>query len=420
MHREGDSNHYWIEAIESIKRSTKFKSDFYNNGYEKTINNVDIPSELAAKIKQLCKNNQFLMYTFLVAGISIELYKYSLTKGVAVGILGHKISGQDEIIRNKVLPLGIKVDAEYTCKEYMKDLRAKILKVYEMQDDLSLEYLKSKTICNDPMDISPISIGLKGFHSDKIINYVQDSSKNEMAISVDLREEKLQISVTYNAKLYRKKTIEGFTERYLKILKDIAANFEDKILFIDMISEYEKNRVLKEFNNTEVDFKKNKTISEVFQQQVSLNPENIAVVFQERQLTYGELNEKSNQIAETLRNKGVKANTLVGIMLERSPEMIIALLAVLKAGGAYLPIDYKYPQNRIQYILDDSKAQIILTSEALKEKFRSDTDLLYMEDSSIYRQRRTNLEVINNEESLAYVIYTSGSTGRPKGVMISL
>ncbi|PFJ12093.1 AMP-binding protein, partial [Bacillus cereus] len=121
--------------------------------------------------------------------------------------------------------------------------------------------------------------------------------------------------------------------------------------------------LLYEFNDTKVDYPKEKTIHQLFQEQVERTPENIAVVFENQQLTYWELNEKSNQVAALLREKGVKSNTVVGIMVERSIEMIVGMMAILKAGGAYLPIDPEYPEDRRRYMLEDSGIEILLKQE---------------------------------------------------------
>jgi amino acid adenylation domain-containing protein len=147
-------------------------------------------------------------------------------------------------------------------------------------------------------------------------------------------------------------------------------------------------------------------------------PNNIAVVFEDKKLTYKELNEKANRLAKTLRERGVKPDDIVAIMAERSLDMIVGIMAILKAGGAYLPIDPEYPEDRIKYIFEDSKADIILTQNKFMEKVLLDGQKIRLEDESAYADEGDNLEIINTSKDLAYVIYTSGSTGLPKGVMI--
>lgn len=179
-----------------------------------------------------------------------------------------------------------------------------------------------------------------------------------------------------------------------------------------------KTKILSKFNETEADFPADKTVQELFEEQVLRSPDNLAVVFREERLTYRELNEKSNQLARVLREKGVKADSIVGILFERSLEMIIAIFAVLKAGGAYLPIDPQYPQDRIKYLLEDGGLKILLTCLDGVSGRELGVEVIDLRDRTLFAGDASNPGKINAPADLAYVIYTSGSTGRPKGVMI--
>ncbi|WP_142347078.1 amino acid adenylation domain-containing protein, partial [Bacillus thuringiensis] len=147
-------------------------------------------------------------------------------------------------------------------------------------------------------------------------------------------------------------------------------------------------------------------------------PDHLAVVFEDQQLTYRELNERANQLARTLRKEGVQADQLVGIIAKHSLEMVIGILAVSKAGGAYVPIDPQYPEERIQYVLKDSKARIVLVHGDVQPPISYDGVIISLSESQSYDKQKTNLEPISHGKDLAYVIYTSGSTGNPKGVLI--
>jgi hypothetical protein len=157
----------------------------------------------------------------------------------------------------------------------------------------------------------------------------------------------------------------------------------------------------------------------LFEEQVEKTPDNIAVVFEDKQLTYRELNSRANSLAGVLRDKGAGTDSIVGIMLERSLEMIIGIMAILKAGGAYLPIDPGYPEERIQFMLEDSSTRILLTQSRFKNN-ASETkcEIIVLEEQGLYTGDGSNLKNVNTSRDLAYVIYTSGSTGKPKGVMI--
>jgi amino acid adenylation domain-containing protein len=179
-----------------------------------------------------------------------------------------------------------------------------------------------------------------------------------------------------------------------------------------------KTTLLADVNNTKVEYPKQMLIHQLFEQQVEKDAEHTALIFEKDKLTYQELNIRANQLARSLRNKGIRADSIVGIMVERSVEMIVGILAILKAGGAYMPIDPTVPQSRIAYMLEDSKASIIVTQTQFIEHIQFYGDVLDLNDTSIYALEEHNLSPISAPHNLAYVIYTSGSTGNPKGVMI--
>lgn len=175
---------------------------------------------------------------------------------------------------------------------------------------------------------------------------------------------------------------------------------------------------MEQYSN-ESELHKEKTINELFEEQVARTPESKALIFKDKVMTYRQLNEKSEQLAKLLRAKNIGADRIVGIMTRRSMEMIVAIFAVLKAGGAYLPIDPDYPEERVQYMLQDSGADIILTQKGLINKIEFLGEKIDIEDEVNYYSPDIHLPATRNKsDNLAYVIYTSGSTGNPKGVMI--
>nr|WP_325050189.1 AMP-binding protein [Cohnella faecalis] len=185
------------------------------------------------------------------------------------------------------------------------------------------------------------------------------------------------------------------------------------------MTEEEKRQLLHEFNDTKASYPADQTIHGLFEEQVKKTPDHTAVVLESESLTYAELNGRANQLARVLRGKGVGADRIVGILAERSLEMIVGILGILKAGGAYLPIDPDYPAERIGYMLEDSGADILLTQKRLEAKTMGFAgEVLHVDDERLYALDDTNLEHTGSSKDLAYVIYTSGSTGKPKGVMI--
>jgi len=189
---------------------------------------------------------------------------------------------------------------------------------------------------------------------------------------------------------------------------------------VQVLSERERHQILYEWNDTHVEFPDACT-HELFERQVARDPDAVAVVFKDRQLSYQQLNQRANQVAHSLRKRGVGPEVLVGVCLERSPEMVIALLGVWKAGGAYVPLDPAYPQARLSFTTSDSGVKMLLTDEKCKHLFPSFSDRVVCLDSgwpAIARESTSNLAPAAVPSNLAYVMYTSGSTGQPKGALI--
>ena len=181
------------------------------------------------------------------------------------------------------------------------------------------------------------------------------------------------------------------------------------------LTEEERELVLHRFNDTAADYPRDKTVIDLFEEQVQRTPDNVAVVFEDTQLTYAELNAKANQLARKLRDLGVKPDDFVAMLTERSLEMIIGIYGILKAGGAYVPMDPTYPEERIRFMLEDCKPKAVLTYHTAVE---TDIPVIDLADSEVWTGMPENIEHVNKPSDLAYCIYTSGTTGKPKGVLV--
>ncbi|MDZ8224136.1 non-ribosomal peptide synthetase [Nostoc sp. ChiVER01] len=233
----------------------------------------------------------------------------------------------------------------------------------------------------------------------------------------------------YSTDLFDSSTIERMTGHFVTLLEGIVANPKERISQLPMLTQVEQHQLLVEWNSTQVDYPFDKCIHELFEEQVKRTPDAVAIIFDNQQLTYQQLNCRANQLAHYLQSLGVKPDTLVGICVERSLLMVVGLLGILKAGGAYVPLDPDYPQERLSFMLEDAQVPVLLTQQQLLEKLPQhqaqvvclDTDWqsisLSSQDNAIVQLTVgiTKVQTTN----LAYVIYTSGSTGRPKGVLIS-
>ncbi len=256
-------------------------------------------------------------------------------------------------------------------------------------------------------------------------------AKFDLSIHIDDSQEELKIQISYVPALFRKETIERFITHYKRLLTQLVEFPEKPYSQFSLLSIEEHQRILFQWNKTDKDYPREKTINQLFQEQVERTPGNIALTHNEQRLTYLELNERSNQLARHIRGEYQRrakqpllGDALIALYLDRSLELVIGIFAVLKAGGAYIPIDTNYPQDRVDYILDDTQTELILTQKHLRQSNHS--QLPYEKVISIDltedvygSENKSNLPEFSKSTDLAYVIYTSGTTGKPKGATIA-
>jgi len=253
---------------------------------------------------------------------------------------------------------------------------------------------------------------------------VQVHEKTNYPLSIIIgAAEQINIRFSYNAALLHEAYVQEIKTHFENALLQVIASVDTRLCDISLLSVAEADKLLTGFNNTATDYPKDQGIVELFEKQVAKTPQAVAVVFEDEQLTYTELNERSNQLAHYLRGKRVKAETLVPICMERSIEMIVGILGILKAGGAYVPIDPTYPKERIRFMLEDTVGELVISSKESRSKLPAlenmEVILIDKQWPLISRQPADNLPNPAKPHHLAYVMYTSGSTGTPKGVMVT-
>jgi len=248
------------------------------------------------------------------------------------------------------------------------------------------------------------------------------TTKFDLGLSMEEREQGIVGEWQYNTDLFDASTISRMADHFQMLMSTIAGDADRRIGELPLLTPAEEWQVLVEWNETAEEYPKDKCIHQLFEEQAERTPENIALVFEDKQLSYRELNARANQLARHLQRLGVGPEKMVGICLERSIEMVVAVMGILKAGGAYVPLDPKYPSGRLAYILEDTAVSVLLTQESLVNKLPSWFGQTLCLDSvweSIKLESEENLNTIIDPNHLAYIIYTSGSTGKPKGVMVT-
>jgi amino acid adenylation domain-containing protein len=322
--------------------------------------------------------------------------------------------------------------AEKTSKEFLLEVKDRALKAYENQDyqfedlveELSVERNASRNPLFDVMfvlqniDIPKIKLPELTL---KPGNNINRTSKFDLNLQVVEIREKLDFFLEYSTRLFKKETIEKFIRYFKVIVSSVLEAPGTRLGDIDIIGEKEREEILRLSRGKKDIYDKAVTVHRLFEEKVKESNEKTAIVFEDKTLTYNQLNAKANQLARFLRRKGVDSNTIVGLMMNRSVEMIIGVLAILKAGGAYLPVDIEYPPELKKYMLNDSGTSLLLTNyekESLSGFIPGNWDVFDIRDTAIYTGNEENLKHVSKGADLLYVIYTSGTTGRPKGVML--
>jgi non-ribosomal peptide synthetase component F len=225
--------------------------------------------------------------------------------------------------------------------------------------------------------------------------------------------------LNYATALFDQGTIERQRDYLLRMLEAMVADSQQKVARIEIIGPEERQQLLEEWNATEVDFGRDVCIHELFERQVEQTPDNMAVECGSQEITYRELDRRANQLAHYLQKQGIGPEMVVGIWVERSMEMVIGLLGVLKAGAAYMPLDGNYPEERLEYMIEDARVSLMLVGKEQEKRLpRVWVPVVVMdgEDREWEREEEGRVQSGANGQNLAYVIYTSGSTGKPKGV----
>ncbi len=229
----------------------------------------------------------------------------------------------------------------------------------------------------------------------------------------------------YHQDRFQREDIERLQRHFEVLLRSAVKDLDTPIGELEILSEADRNQLIGVFNDTAADYQKGKCIHQLFEEQVMRTPDNLALVFGDRQMSYATLNAKANQLARHLQKLGVGSETIVGLCLERSLEMVVGILGILKAGGAYVPLDPTYPKERLAFMLAETQAAVLLTQERVREhlpelaaEHSAQVIAIDADWETIAQESEENLTSEATAENLAYVIYTSGSMGKPKGVMI--
>ena len=383
--------------------------------------------ELIDALKLLSHNTDTTLYMTLVAAFKIVLQRYSCQDDILIGSTTYDHTNRDGQLPNDVLvnTLVLRTDLSRnpTFLDLLKQVSTTIINA-DTHANVPFEYLiKELNIEHDTIQvlITLEPSQLMAPRGQTIPSADINATNFNIALKLSEQPDGLDIQLEYNTNLWNPETVQRMVDHWRTILETVATDPTQHIADLPMLTEAERKQLLVTWNDTTVDYPAYTTLCQLFEAQVERRPDATAVTSIDGTLSYQELNGKANRLARMLRKRGVQADTLVGICMDRSTDMLVALLGILKAGGAYVPIDPAYPADRIAYMLQDSQVQCLLTQQHLVPLLAPTAATIIcldLDQDQIAQEAAENVTHTITADNLAYILYTSGSTGRPKGVQI--
>jgi amino acid adenylation domain-containing protein len=434
-----DLGQFWIRQFKEGVPVLDIPPDFTrpaNRTTKSACFDIKVDHVLLSDIKTLSTSQSCSLPITFRAAFEIMLYQVSGQDELVLGLpsAGQPLTGNYSLMGHCVnlLPLKSKLQSDYSFTEYLRERKLSTLDAYDHQQFTFGSLLKILNIPRDPSRVPLVSavFGMdaginKASHMEglktKVIYNKRDYENFELFVNTTAEEEEFKFEWTYNTQLFREDSIRAMSDKFISILYTVVKDPEIKINDLLQKGSPEIQMVSAEWNNTAAEYPINTAVHEFVSRNADLLPDKIALKFNDKIITYKELNEQANRLAAYLISKGIKHGDKVALALDRSEKMLICLLAIMKSGAAYIPVDPDYPKKRIEYMLRDSAAEFLISSGRYKGNFIiADVNEIIFdeieEQLSQYSGSDPGLNVKGND--LAYVIYTSGSTGQPKGIAI--
>ena len=435
---------YWkkqLEGLERLELPTDHPRPAVASRHGATVL-VELGEELSRRIRELCRREGVTLFMALLGGVQVLMWRYTGQQDLAVGTsIANRTRPEIEPLMGffeNTLVLRGEVRSEWSFRELLKRVHEVTLAAYAHQE-APFEHLVEELetvrdmrrsplfeVMSNVQDGVPESFSLPGLSLDALdiedgdvgtIMTVPTWLRRSLIFRTNAESAGIRIWINYMMELYEPATMERMGRHFRAVLEEMARNVESRIGEVTILSDAERVQ-LEGWNRTEQEYPQ-RWMHELFEDQVARTPEAVAVEYEDAWLNYQELNRRSNQLAHYLKNLGVGPEVEVALCLEPSLEMVVAIMAVLKAGGAYLPLNPSYRAERLSYMLERSSAPVLLGQTRLQEKWLSYTGKTIHVDAEWETIEQCNDVNLRNEvsaENLAYVIYTSGSTGEPKGV----
>ncbi|HEX8190484.1 MAG TPA: amino acid adenylation domain-containing protein [Pyrinomonadaceae bacterium] len=434
---------YWKRRLEGAPTILDLPTDFQRppvQNFRGASHSFFLPRSLYEAVQTLCQREGVTPFMALLAAFEVLLYRYSGQRDMLVGTpVANRQHVETEglvgCFANTLVLRGELSDAQ-TFGELLRATRAAALEAFAHQD-VPFEHLVDELRAQRDMSRNPLfqvmfvmqnapmgEMRLRGLTLD-LLKADNRTAKFDLWLSVTEGDEPF-VTMQFNTDLYRRDTVERMCGHYLRLLEAFAARPDLRLPEAPLMSDAERAQVVESWNDTRVEYPPHLTLHELFEAQARRTPDAVAVVSEAGRLTYAELDRRADGLARRLARLGVGPDVPVGVLMERSSEMVVALLGILKAGGAYVPLDPDYPKDRTAFVLEDTHLGVILAQSHLAEQVPPTGALVINLDAESDSTEGAGAAEDDappvrrgGADSLAYVIYTSGSTGRPKGVMVA-
>ncbi len=432
---------FWREFLKGVDTPTpldvkKYVGDVVGKQATYAQENIKLSKTVTAGLQSFAKQFQLTINTIIQGAWALLLSRYSGEENVIFGITSSgrspTLEGSESMVGVflNTLPLRLDVDGEEKLLPWLRELQSRQAELRQY------EYCRLV----DVQKWSEIPKGIPLFESIFIFeNYPVTASREEIAdltigdvsvinttnypITVMVAPDtELSLSIMYDERYFDTTVITRMLGHLKTLIAAMVAHPQEQLKALPMLTETERYQLLVDWNSTQVDYPRNQCIHELFEVQVARSPDAVAVVFENEKLTYTQLNQQANQLAQYLQKLGVKPEVPVGICVERSILMVVGILGILKVGGAYVPLDPDYPQERLDFMLSDAQVPVLLTQQHLQTKLTPHQAKVVCLDGdwkANVQENENHLQYDICAENLAYIIYTSGSTGKPKGVQIN-
>ncbi|MGQ3545609.1 non-ribosomal peptide synthetase [Bacillus cereus] len=419
-HSISQERDYWLNKLKGDLMRSSFPYDFghfSNETYELKFKEFELDNELTSRLLKISNNSSYRVHMILVATITALLYKYTGNKDVLLGSTIYNQQSEGDFL-NSLLALRNKIEPDFTFKDILLNVKQTINEATENQNYPieTLLYKLNLSLEDSDFPLFDVAVILENVQKRKYLDGIKVNALFSFEIKEDMQ---LKGKLEYNPHKYSEETIKRISNNFVILMREMIFNVDMPLKDIDILSEKEKKQVLFDFNSTKSDYILTKNIVKLFEKQAKTTPFEIAACFEGVNITYKELNEKANHLANILKSKGVSKGKYIPVMMERSMEVLISLIGIMKLGSVYVPLDINWPINRLKNILEELKSSVVLVNSNLD---LNEFDVLHQEDLvkvdiKKLDNRVDNLDISVDLKDPMYVIYTSGSTGKPKGAI---